>query len=234
MATALVKTKDNRVAYEKATGMFMTFYTFGENGWELEKTTYDIFAIVGDTLSINQDDESTEEVPHEFSDENLEENTTLGKLNFSADCTDYQNNILQKVYGYEEVGGALVAPNTYKDRYARILITFDHENGQKDIILPFVKLSAKPVLEGMRSGTATGSITGVAMSRYTYFPKEDEGTPSFANASTKSVNTPLAFVSDSTKVYVASGKQYVAIDHTKDEEDEHYIVLEETSGSTGA
>lgn len=212
MATALISTKDTRVAYEKATGMFMTFYKFMTDiGYQLEEETYDIFAIVGDTLSITQDEESTEEVPHEFSDENLEENTTLGDINFTADCTDYQDSMLKQIYGYKDINGSLVAPNSYKDRYAMIRITFDHSSGQKDVVLPFVKLNSRPVLEGMRTGTATGQITGIAKSRNIVITVgEAPTTVQSANIE----NTPLVFLKEGDSVSVLSGVNYVSVNIT--------------------
>lgn len=203
MATVIIKTKDTRTSYKDANGMLVTLYERGENGWELEENTYDIFSIVGDTLSITQDEESTDETPHEFSDENLEENTTLGNTNFAADCTDYQDIVLKKIYGYTESNGVLIAPSEYKDRYALIQILFNHDLGQKDIVLPFVKLNARPTLEGMRTGTATGSITGIAKSRdlVTFSGSQ---VPSTYQASAIQ-SGPMCFVTEGKGVMVASG-----------------------------
>lgn len=212
MATALIKTKDTRESYKDAQGMLVTLYQRGENGWELEEDTYDIFAIVGDTLSITEDEESTDETPHEFSDENLEENTTKGNINFAADCTDYQDNVLKKIYGYTDSNGVLIAPSEYVDRYALIQILFNHDLGQKDIVLPFVKLNARPTLEGMRTGTATGSITGIAKSRDLVTFSGETAPSTYTAASVQ--NGPMAFVPEGKGIMVASGSGMTYVDPT--------------------
>lgn len=212
MATALIKTKDTRVSYRDAQGMLVTLYQRGQNGWVLEEDTYDIFAIVGDTLSITEDEESVDETPHEFSDENLEENTTKGNLNFSADCTDYQDSVLKKIYGYTESNGVLIAPSEYKDRYALIQILFNHDLGQRDIVLPFVKLNARPTLGSMRTGTATGTITGIAKTRECVTFEGATAPSTYTGASVE--EGPMMFVPEGSGVMVASGSGMTYVNPT--------------------
>lgn len=204
MAKVIIETKDRRVAYKDAQGMLVTPYSKGENGWVLEDETYDIFAIVGDTLSITQDEESTDETPHEFSDENLEENTSLGNLNFTAECTDYQDAVLKKVYGFTEKNGILLAPSEYKDRYVLIQILFDPELGQNNVVLPFVKLNGRPAFESMRSGTARGNISGIAKTRDVLTVADATDMPK-TYAKSDVDKCPMAFIPSGHALMVSSG-----------------------------
>ena len=131
----------------------------------LGTTTYDIVNIVGDTTSVEQEDNEVNEIPHEFSSEPLYENVTLGNKTFTCECLDFQNDILKEMMGWDtdETGNAF-APIQYKDLYCKIEMGF---NSTEDIVvLPKVKLNSKAVLSSMKTDASRGTISGTCYSAW--------------------------------------------------------------------
>lgn len=147
----------------------------------LGSTTYDLVNIVGDTTSVEQDENEINELPHEFSSENLYENVTLGKKNFATECIDFQNDVLKQLFGWEVgEGGDAFAPITYKDLYCKIEMGF---NSTDDVIvLPKVKLNSRAVIASMKTDASRGNIAGSCYS-------------AFVKAGIKEVETDMAVIS---------------------------------------
>lgn len=131
----------------------------------LGNTTYDIVNIVGDTTSVEQEDNEVNEIPHEFSSEPLYENVTLGNKTFTCECLDFQNDILKEMMGWDtDESGNAFAPIQYKDLYCKIEMGF---NSTEDIVvLPKVKLNSKAVLSSMKTDASRGTITGTCYSAW--------------------------------------------------------------------
>lgn len=131
----------------------------------LGTTTYDIVNIVGDTTSVEQEDNEVNEIPHEFSSEPLYENVTLGNKTFTCECLDFQNDILKEMMGWDtdETGNAF-APIQYKDLYCKIEMGFNSTNDI--VVLPKVKLNSKAVLSSMKTDASRGTITGTCYSAW--------------------------------------------------------------------
>lgn len=144
--------------FQDAKGMFVTPYT--ADGL-LGETTYDIHDIVGDTLSITQDDAERTEIPWEFGDDALDENVKTGKKTFTCQCLDFQNDIMKAMFGCETINGATVFPAEYQNLFVMIRIAFE----DVDLVLPYVKMDAKATLENMRSDIARGELTGTLMAK---------------------------------------------------------------------
>lgn len=147
----------------------------------LGTTTYDLVNIVGDTTSVEQAENDVNELPHEFSSENLYENVTLGKKNFATECIDFQNDVLKQLFGWEVgEGGDAFAPITYKDLYCKIEMGF---NSTDDVIvLPKVKLNSRAVIASMKTDASRGNISGSCYSAY-------------VKAGTKEQETDMAVIS---------------------------------------
>lgn len=131
----------------------------------LGTTTYDLVNIVGDTTNVEQEDNEVNELPHEFSSENLYENINLGRKNFTTECIDFQNDVLKELMGWEvtEAGDAF-APIVYKDLFCKIEMGF---NSTDDVVvLPKVKLNSRAVLASMKTDASRGNITGSCYSAY--------------------------------------------------------------------
>lgn len=147
----------------------------------LGATTYDLVNIVGDTTSVEQAENEVNELPHEFSSENLYENVTLGKKTFTTECIDFQNDVLKQLFGWEtSEGGDAFAPITYKDLYCKIEMGF---NSTDDVIvLPKVKLNSRAVIASMKTDASRGNISGSCYSAY-------------VKAGTKEQETDMAVIS---------------------------------------
>ena len=160
-----VKVIENGMVFQDAKNLYITPYTDANT---VGDSTYDIRAIVADSMSIEQDDNSVNTKDWEFGDSPLLENTTLGKFQFSATCVDFQNEIMMLLFGYKQLGdGAaddtkiITAPTIYKDLYVAVRIVFE-ESASKDIIIPKLKLNSKAVIGTLKTGSAEGTISGTA------------------------------------------------------------------------
>lgn len=158
MSATLKHLNTGQRRFQGAKGMYVTPYT--PDGL-LGETTYDIHDIVGDTLSITSDDPESTEIAWEFGDTPLDETVKLGKTNFTAQCIDFQNDIMLAMFGCKVVNGAVVFPSAYSDLYVMIRVRFENV----DLVLPYVKMNAKATLENMRTDVARGDLSGTVLSK---------------------------------------------------------------------
>lgn len=128
-------------------------------------TTYDLVNIVGDTTSLEQADNEINALEHEFSNEPLYENITLGEKTFTTECIDFQDTVLKELFGWEtDESGNAYAPISYKDLYCQVELGF---NSTDDVIvLPKVKLNSRAVIASMKTDASRGNITGTCYSAY--------------------------------------------------------------------
>lgn len=141
------------------------YFTPWTNESTLGETTYDLVNIVGDTTTVEQAENNINSLEHEFSNEPLYENITLGEKSFTTECIDFQNTVLKELFGWktDEAGSAL-APTTYKDLYCKIEMGF---NSTEDVlVLPKVKLNSRAVIASMKTDASRGNITGTCYSAY--------------------------------------------------------------------
>lgn len=141
-------------------------FTPWESDSALGDKTYDLKAIVGDTTSVEQEDNEVNELAHEFSSTPLYENVNLGKKTFTTECIDFQNIVLKELLGWtvDETNGLATAPVTYKDLYCKIEMQF---NSTEDIVvLPKVKLNSKAILSSMKTDASRANISGTCYTAY--------------------------------------------------------------------
>lgn len=168
-----VQTLDSgRVVLSNAAYFHVTPYKSED---EIGETTYDIVNIVADTLSLTPDDNTVNAKEWEFGDTPLFENITLGKIQFAATCIDFQNEVLKTMFGWKELGGALVAPNSYKDLYAVVEIGFKNEDTV--VVVPKLKLNSKAVISTLKTGTGEGNLAGTAYNAELGVGEETAETP---------------------------------------------------------
>jgi hypothetical protein len=190
-----VKTlNDGRIVLSNADYFHVTPYTKED---ELGTQTYDIVNIVADTLSFTPDDNTVNAKEWEFGDTPLFENITLGKIQFAATCIDFQNDVLKTLFGWKELGGALVAPNGYTDLYAVVEIGFKNEDVK--IVVPKLKLNSKAVVSTLKTGTGEGMLAGTAYNQE-------------LTIDSKSAETPMAFLGDEVKTYTILEKEFTVGD----------------------
>ena len=187
---AVNKLDSGRIVLSNAAYLHVTPYIDEDN---IGTVTYDIVNIVADTLSLTPDDNTVNAKEWEFGDTPLFENITLGKIQFAATCIDFQNEVLKHMFGWKELGGALVAPNSYRDLYAVVEIGFKNEDVK--VVVPKLKLNSKAIISTLKTGTGEGTLAGTAY-----------------NANLKignvSESTPMAFVGSSVAGYTIGAKSF--------------------------
>lgn len=187
---AVTKLDSGRIVLSNAEYLHVTPYV---NEDEIGTTTYDLVNIVGDSLSFTPDDNTVNAKEWEFGDTPLFENITLGKIQFAATCIDFQNDVLKSMMGWKEVGGALVAPNAYKDLYAVLEVGFKNEDTK--VIVPKLKLNSKAVISTLKTGTAEGMLAGTAYNAELGIGSEK-------------AETPMAFLGGGVTSYTILGKGF--------------------------
>lgn len=160
MANA-TKIKNVEARYSDPTGVIFVPWTDGDT---IGTTGYDVFSIVGDTFSVTQDDPDTTEIPHEFSDTPLDENTSMGTATLTMQCLDFDDDLLVQLFGCTKttIGTGDTAkdvisfPAEYKDLYCLVQLEF----ADKVVVFPKVKMNSKAVFENLRSDIARGELSG--------------------------------------------------------------------------
>lgn len=186
-----VKTLDDgRIVLSNADYFHVTPYVKED---ELGTQTYDIVNIVADTLSFTPDDNTVNAKEWEFGDTPLFENITLGKIQFAATCIDFQNDVLKTLFGWQEVGGALVAPNGYKDLYAVVEVGFKNEDVK--VVVPKLKLNSKAVISTLKTGTGEGMLAGTAYNQEMTIGSDE-------------AETPMAFLGETATTYTILDKTF--------------------------
>lgn len=159
MAAEIIRTDTGRIVLAQADYIHVTPYVSED---EIGTTTYDIVDIVGDTLSFTPDDNTINSKESEFKDDPLFENVTLGKYQFGATCIDFQNAVMEAIYGWDVDESGAYAPTGYKDNYCLIEVGFKNED--VIVVAPKVKLNSKATLSTFKTGTGEGNLAGTAYS----------------------------------------------------------------------
>ena len=122
--------------------------------WTNEDTigtdTIDVTNIVGDTLSFTPDDNTVNAKESEFKDDPLFENIVLGKYQFAATCIDFQNTVMEKIFGWKKDTKGVYAPTGYKDLYATIEVGFRNEDVV--VVAPKIKMNSKATIGTLKTG----------------------------------------------------------------------------------
>lgn len=122
--------------------------------------TYDIRAIVADSVDITQDDHTINSKDSEFTNDPIFENVQIGKFQFSATCVDFQNEIIKQIFQFDEQNSILFARNRNKDSWCIIELKFGDET--PSIVIPKLKLNNKLAIGTFKTGSAEGMIQGTA------------------------------------------------------------------------
>ena len=136
---------------------------------------YDITEVVADSTSIEQADNDSNVIEHEFSSNPLFENITLGDKTFTCESIDLQDGVLKGLFGWQALGNAgadgVAAPNEYKHLYATIELGFT--NSEDEIVLPKVLLNSKAVIASMKTDASKATISGTCYNAYIGSVKTD-------------------------------------------------------------
>jgi hypothetical protein len=199
---AVTKLDTGRIVLSNAAYLHVTPYT---NEDAIGAKTFDIVNIVGDSLSLTPDDNTVNAKEWEFGDTPLFENITLGKIQFAANCIDFQNEVLANIFGWQSGTQAIYAPNAYKDIYAVVEIGFKNEDVV--VVVPKLKLNSKAVISTLKTGTGEGNLAGTAYNAKLTTDKDAKG-----------ADTPMAFITKGdagSKEYTILGKTFTIGDGLK-------------------
>lgn len=133
------------------------------------EVTYDVTEVVGDTTTVEQAENDTNVLEHEFSSQPLYENIQLGDKTFACESIDLQNEVLKGLFGWTVTEDGAYAPVAYKPLYATIEMGF---NSTEDVIvLPKVLLNSRAVIASMKTDASRANINGTC---YTAFVDDVE------------------------------------------------------------
>lgn len=133
------------------------------------EVTYDVTEVVGDTTTVEQAENDTNVLEHEFSSQPLYENIQLGDKTFACESIDLQNEVLKGLFGWTVTEDGAYAPVAYKPLYATVEMGF---NSTEDVIvLPKVLLNSRAVIASMKTDASRANINGTC---YTAFVDDVE------------------------------------------------------------
>lgn len=153
------------------------------NDYVLGSDVYDISAVIGDSITLEQKDGDVDEKFNEFVRTPIVRNVSAGSYDFTAQCLDLQDKVLKSLFGaYTATGtngnvkGIAALRDDYQLLYAMIRIRFKDES-LSDIILPKVQMNSKLLLQQMKSRGSQGNVSGTALSRMVAVVDKDSENP---------------------------------------------------------
>jgi hypothetical protein len=142
-------------------------YVSTTDDWVIGSKTYDLYAIIGDTVRIEQAESDKTHKFNEFTPLPVITNTSMGVWTFSADCLDAQNSVLKLIYDVQGNTGITVFPEDVKECLCCIELQF--ADSQTSVLLPKVSLNSTFLMENMKSSVLRNKITGTVLSSMVSF-----------------------------------------------------------------
>lgn len=223
---SLIKTDNGRMVFKDAVSMMVIPYVYDENigDYVLGSDIYDISAIIGDSIVIEQSDGDKTTKENEFTSVPLLETFTNGKYVFTAQCVDLQNGVLKSLMGAMTasgnngaVEGAAAFNDNVSSPYALVRIRFGG-NGVSDVFLPKVQLNSRLFIQQLKTRAGQGNVSGTAFAKNVAIKDNDApgyllqfssigGTPTYTPY------TPVLFVPvGCTPLFKHDDKSYDIID----------------------
>ena len=174
----------------------------------LGSDVYDISAIIGDSVVLEQSEGDVATKNNEFIGEPLLKSFSIGEYAFTAQCLDLQNAVLKSVFGamtVSSVAGAAAMPSDAVPMYALFRIRFKGSD-VPDVILPKVSMNSKLFVQQLKTRASQGNIAGTSLSRNVAIKQPSQqrdqqqasattgSVLQFSNPSTYNPKTPVLFV----------------------------------------
>lgn len=205
----IITTKDGRKVLKKAASLTVVPYVWDSTAkdWVLGGVAYDLSAIIGDSITLEQSEGDKDKKKNEFTPVPVIENITSGDWGFTAQCLDLQNNVLKALFG------ALTATETqggmdydfaafledYTTIYALVKISF-RDTDTPDVYLPKVLLNSQLTLSQMKTRGSQGNLAGTAFVQMCGVMSKDIATlhliqfTDMNNQGVYAMRTPILFV----------------------------------------
>ena len=225
---SLIETKTGRKFFKKASSMMLVPYVYDAEvaDYVLGTDVYDISAVIGDSIVLEQEDGETEEKFNEFVRSPLVRNVTAGSYDFTAQCLDLQDKVLRALFGAYTASGAngiVEGVAAFHDdfilQYAMIRIQFSNSE-LSDIILPKVQMNSKMMLQQLKSRGSQGNVSGTALSRMVAVVDNHADTPMVVQFGASGMEPTYAPVTP--VLFVARGNSAMVLHHY-DEGRDRYV-----------
>lgn len=163
---ALIETKYGRTILKNAESMMVVPYVYDSTvgDYVLGEDVYDISAVIGDSIVIEQSEGNTETKYNEFVGSPLLECVSGGKVALTAQCVDFQDAVLKSLFGAMVSESGVAALNDdYVLIYALIRVRFKDES-LPDVILPKAQLNSRLFIQQLKTRSGQGNIAATAHS----------------------------------------------------------------------
>lgn len=224
---SLITTDNGRIVFKKAESVMLVPYAYNSthNVYVLDalySEVFDISAVIGDSIVIEQSDGNTEAKYNEFNTTPLVENMSGTKYNFTAQCLDLQNKVLMSAFGamippywnapYDnDFKGLAALQADFVTMYALVRIRFK-DRSVPDVFLPKVQLNSKMLISQLKTRAGQGNIAGTANPTKIAIDRgENKWLVQFSDRTVRTSrycpNTPVLFVPrEKTPFFFAWGK----------------------------
>lgn len=226
----LIETKSGRKFFKKAESMMLVSYVYDSSVDDhvLGDVVYDISAVIGGSISIEQKDGEVEEKFNEFVRSPLVRNVTAGSYDFNAQCLDLQDNVLRALFGAYTasgtngvVNGITALPDDYLLQYAMIRIRFKDAE-LPDIILPKVQMNNKLLMQQMKTRGSQGNVSGTALSQRVAVIDRDAASPMVLQFGSGAVGEST-FAPVTPVLFVPRGYTPMVLHHEDENNDVQYV-----------
>ena len=165
---SLITTNDGRIVLKKAESMMVVPYVYDSSvgDYVIGEDVYDISAVIGDSITLEQDDGERKTKNNEFVAAPLIESVSGAKYNFTAQCIDLQNAVLVScfnVMSVDGVSGAIAFNDDHTLLYALVRVRFKDES-LPDVFIPKLQLNSKLLVNQLKTRLSQGNISGSAQS----------------------------------------------------------------------
>lgn len=173
MADFLIYTKENRERINKASSVLITPYVYNSDikRYVLGFDTFDVYSIIGDTLSIEQDGNNLTPIKNQYTGNPVIFKKERSTYTFKAECLDFQLPIMQLLYDTKVamVGGTIdtksfAITDDTQEFYCCIQVLFKDKGFR--IVIPKVCMNNNTSYSSMKSSFAKNIISGTVMPTY--------------------------------------------------------------------
>ena len=200
-----ITTKEGRTVFKDAESMLVMPYVYDstEKDYILGSDIYDISAVIGDSIVIEQSEGDTKTKDNEFTSVPLLVNVSGGKYNFTAQCLDMQESVLRALFNASTandgrggiVEGVAAFQSDIEPLFALIRLRFADRN-LPDVIMPKVQLNSRLFIQQLHTRAGQGNIAGTALD-YTVCIEDKDNMGhllQFTNPTTYVPSSPVIFV----------------------------------------